>query len=227
MISPSIIERAPCTPNSPLRVGVLVSGHGSNLQALLNTSLKGTRPFVISHVISNEKDAFALKRAEHAGVSHETIDHKSLSSRQDFDRALVASFLTKNIELVVLAGFMRLLTQDFLAAFTNRAINVHPSLLPSFPGIHAAKQALEYGVRITGCSVHIVDSGADTGPIIAQSACEVFEEDDLTALQRRIQAREHKLLPQIVRAIAKGAIRFDGQKVTFDEREKFVGHLID
>lgn len=217
-----LVLRAPCKPNAPMRIAVLVSGHGSNLQALINDTKGVTCPYEIALVVSNEKDAFALKRAEHAGIEHKVISHTAYKTRDEFDEQLAKAFKAAKIELIVLAGFMRLLGKTFLNEFKNRVINVHPALCPSFPGIHAQRQALNAGVWYTGCTVHIVNEGVDTGPIIAQSVVPIFSDDDEDKLIHRVQAKEHKLFKTVIRAIAKGKVNTDGTVVRFTERDKLV-----
>jgi phosphoribosylglycinamide formyltransferase-1 len=190
----------------PLSLGVLVSGTGSNLQAILDAILAGSLRARVSLVISNKPGVEALQRAQSAGVPALTIPHKDFASREAFDRALVAALVEAGVSWVVLAGFMRVLTPDFLAAFPGRIINIHPALLPAFPGVDAAKQALDYGVKITGCTVHFVDHGVDSGKIIAQRAVPVEQADDLASLNARIHAAEHELFVSVLRDIAAGRV---------------------
>lgn len=186
-----------------MKVAVLVSGSGTNLQALLDAQARGDLgPAVLDCVISNVKGALALTRAERHGVFACCIEHKGFPDRASFDLALLAALRERGTELVVLAGFMRLLTSTLLDAFPDRVVNVHPALSPAFPGAHALRDALAYGARITGCTVHFVDQGTDTGPIIAQEAVPIFAADDESTLRARVQAKEHALLPQVIRQIA-------------------------
>jgi phosphoribosylglycinamide formyltransferase-1 len=191
---------------SPLRLGVLVSGTGSNLQAILDATSRGTLAAEVKVVISNRPGAPALDRARAAGVPAVTVPHRDFPSREDFDRALVAALRQASVEWVVLAGFMRVLTPEFLNAYAGRIINIHPALLPSFPGVDAAKQALDYGVKITGCTVHFVELGVDLGKIIAQRAVPVEPHDDLATLAARIHAAEHELFVSVLRDIAAGRV---------------------
>ena len=186
-----------------LRVGVLASGSGSNLQALLNADLG---PAEIVVVLSNVEGAKALDRATAAGVPAQLVRHRDFESREAFDAAMVEVLQAAGVELIVLAGFMRVVTPVFLNAFSDRVINIHPALLPSFPGLDAQRQAFEAGVRISGCTVHLVDAGVDTGPILAQSAVPILNDDALVDVQRRILAAEHRLLPSVVRAVAEGRL---------------------
>jgi phosphoribosylglycinamide formyltransferase-1 len=188
---------------SRLRVAVLVSGSGTNLQALLDAAeKKELGPADVVCVVSNVEKAKALDRARAHGVEALFIDHRAFPDRASFDAALESTLSSRNVDLVVLAGFMRLLTTAFLGPFRDRVVNVHPSLLPAFPGAHAVRDALAYGVRITGCTVHFVDEGTDTGPIIMQEPVAVETGEDESALHARIQKHEHALLVSAVRAIA-------------------------
>ncbi len=198
-----------------MNVGVLVSGSGTNLQAILDAGKAGQLGAArVVVVVSNVAGARALERARAAGVATEVLPHKEYPSRQAFDEALVATLRKHGVELVVLAGFMRLLTPAFLAAFPGRVVNIHPALLPAFPGVHAQKQALDYGARITGCTVHFVDEGCDTGPILLQAAVPVVDGDDEATLTARILAEEHRLYPAAIRAIADGRVQVSGRRVT-------------
>jgi phosphoribosylglycinamide formyltransferase 1 len=191
---------------NPVELGVLVSGTGSNLQAILDAIAEGTLNAKVSVVISNKPKVPALERARRAGVPALTIPHKDFPSREAFDRALVTALAEAGVTWVVLAGFMRVLTPEFLSAYPGRIINIHPSLLPAFPGVDAAKQALEYGVKLTGCTVHFVNRGVDSGKIIAQRAVPVQASDDLTTLNARIHAAEHELFVSALRDIAAGRV---------------------
>ena len=186
-----------------MRIGVLVSGSGTNLQAILDADLG---PGKVVLVISNVPGVKALERAEKAGVPARVLPHKQYASREAYDEALVAALKEARVECVALAGFMRIVSRRFLDAFPRRVINIHPSLLPSFPGMHAQRQALQHGVKITGCTVHLVDEGCDTGPILAQSAVPVLPGDDEDKLTARILVEEHKLYPAVLRALAEGRI---------------------
>jgi phosphoribosylglycinamide formyltransferase-1 len=189
-----------------LALGVLVSGNGSNLQAILDAVESGALPASVKLVLSNKADAYALERAERAGAPRRVISHREFASREDFDRAMIAALREAGAEWIVLAGFMRVVTPVFLSAFEHRVINIHPSLLPAFPGAHAQRQAVAYGVKVSGCTVHFVDQGTDTGPIIAQRAVLVRADDDETALGDRILVEEHRLLVEVLSAIAAGRV---------------------
>ncbi len=199
------------TAPSPLNLGVLVSGVGSNLQAILDAIRGGALNAQVKVVIANRRGAQALERARAAGVRALTIPHQDFASREAFDRALVGALREAEVNWIVLAGFMRLLTPVFLSAFAGRIINIHPSLLPAFPGVDAAKQALDYGVKLTGCTVHFVDQGVDSGKIIAQRAVQVEANDDVASLAARIHAAEHELFVNVLAEIAAGrVVPFEG-----------------
>lgn len=184
-------------------VGVLASGSGSNLQALLDGDLGPARVVV---AIVNRPGARALQRARAAGIDAVLIDHRQFESRRAFDAAVVTALFDRGVRWVVLAGFMRIVSDVVLSAFPNRVINIHPSLLPSFPGINAQTQALRAGVKVAGCTVHLVDSGLDSGPILAQAAVPVLPDDDIERLSQRILQQEHRVLPAVVRAVAEGRL---------------------
>ena len=194
-----------------MKTAVLVSGSGTNLQALLDAQVA---PATIELVVSSKKDALALKRAQDAGVKAITLSPKDYSDRQSYDEAILNALKQHHIDFIVLAGFMRILGPDFIKHYENKIINTHPALLPSFPGLHGARQALEYGSKITGCTVHVVDAGVDTGPIVFQSAVDVLESDDEKSLQRRIQAEEHKLLPKALQMFASDKFSVKDRRVT-------------
>jgi len=190
------------------RIAVLASGSGSNLQALLDADLGAGE---IVQVVVNVPGAGALGRAESAGVAAACVPHAG-KGRRIFEDELLEVLRSARVDLVVLAGFMRLLSPHFLAYYPNAVVNVHPSLLPAFPGVDAQGQAFAAGVRIAGCTVHLVDAGMDTGPILAQAAVPVFDEDDADALRRRILVEEHRLLPQVVRSVASHGLDLGGPR---------------
>ncbi|RKH60059.1 phosphoribosylglycinamide formyltransferase [Corallococcus llansteffanensis] len=198
------------------RLGVLVSGGGSNLQALLDAARQEDFPAEVACVVSNVPTAYALERARQAGVRAEVVDHKHFGAKADFEAALRGVLADAGVEWVCLAGFMRLVSADFLKHFPGRVLNIHPSLLPAFPGLHAQRQALERGVKVAGCTVHYVDAGTDTGPIIAQAAVPVLPEDDEASLSARILAEEHRLYPLAVRLVVTGAVTLDGLRTRVD-----------
>ncbi|MBS1117869.1 MAG: phosphoribosylglycinamide formyltransferase [Deltaproteobacteria bacterium] len=196
-----------------MKLGVLVSGNGTNLQALLDAERCGElAPATIAVVISNKPDAPALARATGAGVPAEVIDHRGLE-RTVFEDRLLEALGRHGVEAVVLAGFMRVLTAHFVDRFPHRILNTHPSLLPAFPGLDAPAQAIEFGVKLSGVTVHFVDTSLDLGPIIAQAAVPVEDGDDATSLHSRIQREEHRLLPIVVRRLAAGELVCQGRRV--------------
>jgi phosphoribosylglycinamide formyltransferase-1 len=191
-----------------MNVAVLASGEGTNLQALFD-QVHGTEGVRIVAVASDKPDACALERARRAGVSVRAFLAAEYEGRVERDRAMGEWLVTHGVELVVLAGYMQLLSDEFLARFPNRVINVHPALLPAFPGLHAVEQALAYGVKVFGVTVHFVDGGVDTGPVILQRAVELPDARDAEAVLERLHPIEHELLPEAVRLIARGAVRLD------------------
>ena len=199
-----------------LRVGVLVSGGGTNLQALLDACAEPGFPAQVAVVASNLPGAPALERSRKAGVATLVLEPRHFTSRDEFDSKLADGLAAHGVELVCLAGFMRLLGPGFLRRFPERVINIHPALLPSFPGLHGPRQALLHGAKLAGCTVHFVDEGTDTGPIIAQAAVPVLPQDDEAALAARILVEEHRLYPLALRLFAEGRLRVEGRAVRAD-----------
>ncbi|MBE0502663.1 MAG: phosphoribosylglycinamide formyltransferase [Desulfuromonadales bacterium] len=196
-----------------LRLGVLASGSGSNLQSIIDRCADGSIDAEIVLVLSNVPGAGALDRAKKAGIATALIDHRTFTERADFDRAIVATLQASGVELVVLAGFMRLITAPFIDAFPERIINIHPALLPAFPGLHVQKKAIEAGARFAGCTVHFVDGGVDTGPIIIQAVVPILDDDDEASLSARILVQEHRIYPRAIQLIAAGRLRIEGRRV--------------
>jgi phosphoribosylglycinamide formyltransferase-1 len=197
-----------------MNVGVLASGSGTNLQALIDRGAKGELgPARVTVVGVNVPDCAALARARAAALPTFVLDHRDYKTRAAFDQALLSALRSHQVDLLVLAGFMRVLGDEVLAAFPQRVVNIHPTLLPAFPGVHAHRQTYDYGVKIAGCTVHFVDAGVDTGPVIAQAAVAVQDDDDEEALRARILAEEHRLLPAVVRAIAERRVVVEGRRV--------------
>ena len=190
-----------------LNLGVLISGTGTNLQAIIDAINSNKLNAKICVVISNEAEAGGLVRAIDNGIPAVLIEHKRFSKREAFDEMLVRTLQLYHVEWVVLAGFMRIISKVLLDAYPMRIINIHPALLPSFKGVDAQEQALDYGVKITGCTVHFVDSGIDTGPIIAQTAVNVLPDDDVNTLRARILVQEHKLLVDVLKAISEDKVK--------------------
>jgi phosphoribosylglycinamide formyltransferase-1 len=196
-----------------LKLGVLISGNGSNLQSIIDHIEKGSLRAIIKIVISNNPDAYGTIRAKKHGIPVVILKHTDFKNKEDFDLELIKILKSNQVDLVILAGFMRILTPAFLKAFSHKIMNIHPALLPSFPGIHGQKQAVEYGVKISGCTVHFVDEGVDTGPIIIQSAVQVLDDDTEETLAARILKKEHMIYPQAIQLFADGKIEIKGRKV--------------
>lgn len=196
-----------------INIAVLASGSGTNLQALIDAPDLGAD---VCLVVSDRPDATALARAEKAGIERRIVPWAEFDSRADFTNAILGEIETAKAEAVVLAGFMRVLSAELIDAYRDRVLNIHPSLLPAFPGAHAVQHALDHGVKLTGVTVHFVDEEVDHGPIIAQRAVPVFLDDDLASLHARIQVEEHDLYPRVVGAFARGQIRVEGRKVRWE-----------
>ena len=188
------------------KVGILISGRGSNMMAILKAMSDGDLDAEIAVVLSNRESAGGLDLAKAAGIKTHVLSHRPYKKREDFEDALADALLSHGVEVVVLAGFMRLLGARFLDRFPNRVVNIHPSLLPAFPGLHAHEQALAYGTKVSGCTVHLVDEGTDSGPIIDQAVVPVLEGDDVDSLSARILVQEHKLLPRALRWLLEGRL---------------------
>ena len=200
MSSPEILSEAknPSNSHSVTILGVLASGSGSNLEAIATAIENGKLQAKIAVVIYNEPEAFAKQRAEKFGIPAIYINHRDYKSRQALDRAIIDVLNQYNVDLVIMAGWMRIVTQVLINAFPERILNIHPSLLPSFKGIHAINQAFDYGVKITGCTVHLLSLEVDSGKIIKQAAVEVLADDTLETLQKRIQVQEHIIYPEAI-----------------------------
>ena len=194
-------------------IGVLISGSGTNLQSMIDAIEARELDAQIRLVLSNRADAYGLVRAKKHGIPIEVLDHKRFSSREDFDQAVVDILRTRDVELVVLAGFMRLLSPVFVRAYSNRIMNIHPALLPAFPGLHVQKKAVEHGVRFSGCTVHFVNEECDEGPIIIQAVVPVFPEDTEDSLASRILAQEHRIYPRAIQLYSEGRLRIEGRRV--------------
>jgi len=198
----------------PLRVGVLASGRGSNLQAIIDASEAGKVDAVVVLVVSDKADAYALERARRHGIKGVFVDPKGCASRDAFDKALIAALTEHQVELVCLAGYTRVLTPAFVDHFRHRVMNIHPALLPSFPGLHGQRQALRHGVKFSGCTVHFADEGVDTGPIIIQAVVPVFDDDSEETLAARILRYEHQIYPRAIQLYAEGRLQVKGRHVT-------------
>lgn len=201
-------------------IGVLISGSGTNLQAIIDAIEAGKLDARIEVVLSNKGDAHGLVRARKHGIAVEVLDHKAFPSREAYDQAVVDRLRSRGVELVVLAGFMRLLSPVFIKAYSNRIMNIHPALLPSFPGLHVQKKAVEHGVRFAGCTVHFVNEECDEGPIIIQAVVPVFSDDTEASLMARILKQEHRIYPRAIQLYAEGRLTVAGRKVLVDDVAK-------
>jgi phosphoribosylglycinamide formyltransferase-1 len=204
---------------STTTLGVLISGRGSNLRALCEAITEGRLSARIGVVISNVPDAPGLLWARDAGLATVVADHRAHPSRADYDRSLVAALRAHGVGFVCLAGFMRVLGSEFCAAFPNAVANVHPSLLPAFPGVDAQRQAFEHGVKVAGVTVHLVTPELDAGPIVAQAAVPVRDDDSVESLRARILVEEHRLFPEAVQRLLASSWKVDGRRVVFGTRE--------
>lgn len=199
--------------SDPLRIGILVSGNGSNLQSIIDHIEQKRLDARVTCVISNNAEAFALERSRKHGIPAIYADHRQYLSRESFDSALVGLLLDHRVQMVALAGFNRIISPVLIDAFPAAIMNIHPALLPAFPGSKAQRQALNYGVKITGCTVHFVDAGTDSGPIIIQAAVPAYETDTEESLSGRILSEEHKIYPRAIQLFAEGRLSLEGRKV--------------
>ncbi len=200
-----------------LKIAVLASGSGSDLQAIIDEIATGLLPAELCLVISDKPDAYALQRAQKANVPTKILLPQDFTSRADYDAQLVQLLQAAKVEVVALAGYMRLVTPTLLNAFPQRVLNIHPALLPSFPGLHAQRQAFEYGVKVAGCTVHFVDEGMDSGPIILQAPVPVLDTDNADSLTARILEQEHIIYPLALRLLAEGKLHIVGRRVQIDD----------
>jgi len=196
------------------RIGILASGRGSNMEAILAACEAGTIPGEVAVVLSNKASAGALETARRHGVEARHLDPKPYGSREAYDRALVEALTARGVGLVCLAGYMKLVSKAFIDPFRGRILNIHPSLLPAFPGLGAHKQALDAGVKVSGCTVHLVELAMDAGPIVMQAAVPVLDGDDEERLSARILEQEHKIYVAAVKAFCEGRLAVDGRRVT-------------
>ena len=203
-----------------LSIGVLISGSGTNLQAIIDAIEAGKLDAKIAVVLSNKADAPGLARAQQHGIPTEVLSHKNYSSREAYDETVVTLLRGRGVDLVVLAGFMRLLSPVFVKAYSNRIMNIHPALLPSFPGLNVQQKAVEHGVRFSGCTVHFVNEECDEGPIIIQAVVPVFAGDTGAALAARILEQEHRIYPRAIQLYAEGRLKVIGRKVLVDHPAK-------
>ena len=197
-------------------IGVLISGGGTNLQSIIDAIEARKLDATIELVLSNKADAFGLERARKHGIATEVLDHKAFASREAYDQAVVDLLRARGVELVVLAGFMRLLSPVFVKGYSNRIMNIHPALLPAFPGLHVQKKAVEHGVRFAGCTVHFVNEECDEGAIIIQAVVPVFPDDTEETLAARILKQEHRIYPRAIQLYAEGRLAVVGRRVLVD-----------
>jgi len=210
-----------------LKLGILISGRGSNMQSLLAACRRGEIAAEVCLVLSNRAEAAGLLHAKAAGVATRVLVHGDYPDRRSFDRALDEALRGAGVDFVCLAGFMRLLTKEFIAAWRDRMINIHPSLLPAFPGLHTHARALAAGVKLSGCSVHFVRFETDTGPIVAQAAVPVLPGDSEDSLSARVLAAEHRLYPLALRLIAEGRVRIENERAIVETTRPAVGALLN
>lgn len=199
-----------------MKIAVFASGRGSNLQALIDASASGYISTKIDLVISDNKDAQALKRAESARIDNIFVDPKEFKTHREYEEKLIEILKKYKIDLIALAGFMRILSASFIKEYRNKIINIHPSLLPAFKGLNAQLQALESGVKYSGCTVHFVDEGVDSGPIIEQAVVRVKDNDTVADLSQRILKEEHKIYPEVIKNIVEGKVIIRGRKVIWN-----------
>jgi phosphoribosylglycinamide formyltransferase-1 len=209
-----------------LPIAVLISGSGTNLQAIIDAIETGKLDARIEIVLSNRADAYGLVRAKNHRLSAEVLDHKKFASREAFDEAVVEILRARGVELVALAGFMRLLSPVFVKAYSNRIMNIHPALLPSFPGLHVQKRAVEHGVRFSGCTVHFVNEECDEGPIIIQAVVPVYPDDTEESLAARILKQEHRIYPRAIQLYSEGRLRVEGRRVLVDGLTQDEGRVL-
>lgn len=196
-----------------LKLGVLVSGRGSNLQAIIDAIDAKKIKAEIAVVVSNVPDVQALDRAKKHGIKTVVVNGKEFRNKSEYEKELIAALENENVGLICLAGYMRLLSPEFVHHFKGKIMNIHPALLPAFPGLHVQRQALEYGVKFSGCTVHFVDEGCDTGPIIVQAVVPVLDDDTEDSLSARILEQEHRIYPEAVRLFSEGKLKIVGRRV--------------
>jgi phosphoribosylglycinamide formyltransferase 1 len=201
-------------PSEKFKLAVLVSGRGSNLQAIIDSIEKNNLAAEISLILSNVSDAYALQRGKKHGLESVFLDPKSFSNRDDYEKQMIELLQTKSIDLVCLAGFMRILGKKFIEAFSGKIINIHPSLLPAFPGLNVQEKALEHGVKFSGCTVHFVNEEVDGGAIISQAIVPILDDDDVQSLSSRILEQEHIIYPEAIRLIIEDDLEFSDRRIT-------------
>jgi phosphoribosylglycinamide formyltransferase 1 len=196
-----------------LKLGILVSGRGSNLQAIIDAIKSKKLKVEISVVVSNVAGAFAIERAKKSGIKTAVVNGREYQDKSSYEKKVINTLVESDVDLVCLAGYMRLLSPEFVKAFAGRIMNIHPALLPAFPGLHVQKKALDYGVKYSGCTVHFVDEGCDTGPIIIQAVVPVLDDDTEDTLSARILEQEHKIYPEAIRLYSEGKLHIEGRRV--------------
>jgi phosphoribosylglycinamide formyltransferase 1 len=200
-----------------VNIGVLVSGSGTNLQAIIEAIEAGKIEGKICIVISDNPDAYAIKRAKKYNIKTQYINYKEFSNREEYDKKIISVLKEKDCDLVVLAGYMKILTPYFINAYKNKIMNIHPALLPSFPGLHVQKKAIDHGVKVSGCTVHFVDEGLDSGPIIIQQVVEVKDDDTEESLAERILREEHRIYPRAIQLFSEGKLIIKGRRIFIKE----------
>lgn len=201
-------------------IGVLASGRGSNFQAIIDSINSGFLDAQIAVLITDNPDAYAIERAKGNNIEVLVLKPRDFSDKNTYYSHLASELKTRDVELVILAGFMRVVGKAIIDVFKNRIMNIHPALLPSFPGLHGQKQAVDYGIKISGCTVHFVDEGVDTGPVIIQAAVPVYADDTEESLSERILKQEHKIFPQAIKLYAEGKIKIHGRKVFIEDQRQ-------
>ncbi|MBQ9478290.1 MAG: phosphoribosylglycinamide formyltransferase [Selenomonadaceae bacterium] len=199
--------------NTKLKLGVLCSGRGTDLQSIIDAIADGKLDAQIALVLTDKPNVMALERAARAGIKNLCIDRKSFEDQLSFEAKILNELRAAEVDLVILAGFMRILSPTFVRAYKDRIMNIHPSLLPAFPGAHAHRDVLAYGVKVSGCTVHFVDEGTDSGPIILQAAVKVWEDDDEESLAARVLEQEHIIYPLAIQLYAQGRLSIEGRRV--------------
>lgn len=212
---------------SNIKVAVLASGRGSNFQAIIDSVASGFINAEISLLVTDNPESYSIERSKKHGIEYLVMRPKQYASRDDYFAAVAAELKGRAVDLVILAGFMRIVGKPLIDAFPFRIMNIHPALLPSFPGLHGQKQALDYGVKVSGCTVHFVDEGMDTGPVIIQAVVPIMDDDTEDSLSERILKYEHKIFPEAIRLFAEGRIKVEGRKVKIDRDSAEEGFLIN